>query len=91
MPQNIFNTYDGCTNFWQWGTEQKMIVLDEENAEVHFSNRNMTHSVNRDVYKEQDDVMSKEDKANFDFAIADIKIDDIDVEELNTMLEEVLV
>ena len=50
MPQNIFKIYDGRTNFWQWDTKQKLIVLDESITEVHFSNRNMTHSIKRDVY-----------------------------------------
>lgn len=50
MPQNIFKIYGGRTNFWQWDTKQKLIVLDESITEVHFSNRNMTHSVKRDVY-----------------------------------------
>ena len=50
MPQNIFKIYDGRTNFWQWDRKQKLIVLDESITQVHFSNRNMTHSVKRDVY-----------------------------------------
>lgn len=50
MPQNIFKIYDGRTNFWQWDRKQKLIVLDETITQVHFSNRNMTHSVKRDVY-----------------------------------------
>ena len=51
MPQNIFKIYDGRTNFWQWDTKQKLIVLDENITEVHFSNRNMTHSIPRNVYE----------------------------------------
>lgn len=50
MPQNIFKIYDGRTNFWQWDTKQKLIVLDDTITQVHFSNRNMTHSIKRDVY-----------------------------------------
>ncbi len=50
MPQNIFKIYDGRTNFWQWDTKQKLIVLDNDVTEVHFSNRNMTHSVKRHIY-----------------------------------------
>lgn len=50
MPQNIFKIYDGRTNFWQWDVKQKLIVLDESITQVHFSNRNMTHSIKRDVY-----------------------------------------
>lgn len=50
MPQNIFKIYDGRTNFWQWDRKQKLVVLDDDITQVHFSNRNMTHSVKRDVY-----------------------------------------
>lgn len=50
MPQNIFKIYDGRTNFWQWDTKQKLIVLDDRITEVHFSNRNMTHSIKKEVY-----------------------------------------
>ena len=50
MPQNIFKIYDGRTNFWQWDRRQKLIVLDDTVTQVHFSNRNMTHSIKRDVY-----------------------------------------
>ena len=50
MPQNIFKIYDGRTNFWQWDTKQKLIILDDSITEVHFSNRNMTHSIRRYVY-----------------------------------------
>ena len=56
MPQNIFKIYDGRTNFWQWDTKQKLIVLDDEITQVHFSNRNMTHSIKRDVYKNKDGI-----------------------------------
>lgn len=54
MPQNIFKIYDGRTNFWQWDRKQKLVVLDEDITQVHFSNRNMTHSVKRDVYVDKD-------------------------------------
>jgi hypothetical protein len=50
MPQNIFKIYDGRTNFWQWDVKQKLIVLDDRITEVHFSNRNMSHSIKRDIY-----------------------------------------
>ena len=50
MPQNIFKIYDGRTNFWQWDTKQKLIVLDNNITEVRFSNRNMEHSKRRIVY-----------------------------------------
>lgn len=51
MPQNIFKIYDGRTNFWQWDTGQKLIVLDDSITEVHFSNRDMNHSIQRNVYE----------------------------------------
>ena len=56
MPQNIFKIYDGRTNFWQWDTKQKLIVLDERITEVRFSNRNMEHSKRRPVYTDKDGV-----------------------------------
>ena len=51
MPQNIFKIYDDKTNFWQWDTRQKLIVLDERITEVHFSNRDMSHSITKQVYE----------------------------------------
>ena len=54
MPQNIFKIYDGRTNFWQWDTKQKLIVLDSRITEVRFSNRNMEHSKRRPVYTDND-------------------------------------
>ena len=54
MPQNIFKIYNGRTHFWQWDKKQKLIVLDETITEVHFSNRNMTHSIKRKVYVDAD-------------------------------------
>lgn len=54
MPQNIFKIYDGRTNFWQWDTKQKLIVLDDSITEVRFSNRNMEHSKRRPVYTDND-------------------------------------
>ena len=56
MPQNIFKIYDGRTNFWQWDTKQKLIVLDERVTEVRFSNRNMEHSKRRPVYSDNNGV-----------------------------------
>ena len=56
MPQNIFKIYDGRTSFWQWDRNQKLIVLNDAITEVHFSNRNMTHSIKKDVYKDNDGV-----------------------------------
>ena len=53
MSQNIFKIYGGRTNFWQWDRKQKLIVLDEAVTQVHFSNRDMTHSVKRDVYEDK--------------------------------------
>lgn len=54
MPQNIFKIYDGRTNFWQWDTKQKLIILDDSITEVRFSNRNMEHSKRRIVYTDND-------------------------------------
>ena len=56
MPQNIFRIHDGRTNFWQWDTKQKLIVLDDRITEVRFSNRNMEHSKRRPVYTDNDGV-----------------------------------
>ena len=53
MPQNIFKIYDGRTNFWQWDTKQKLIVLDDRITEVRFSNSNMEHSKRRPVYTDK--------------------------------------
>ena len=50
VAQNIFKIFDGRTNFWQWDTKQKLIVLDDTITEVRFSNRNMEHSKRRPVY-----------------------------------------
>jgi len=54
MPDKIFKIHDGRTNFWQWDTQQKLIVLDENITEVRFSNRNMDHSKRRIVYTDND-------------------------------------
>ena len=51
MKENIFKIYNGRTNFWQWDTNQKLIVLDESVTEVHFSNRDMNHSITKNVYE----------------------------------------
>ena len=56
MSNNIFKIYDGRTNFWQWDTKQKLIVLDERVTEVRFSNRNMEHSKRRPVYTNNDGI-----------------------------------
>jgi hypothetical protein len=56
VPQNIFKIYDGRTNFWQWDTKQKLIVLDNRITEVRFSNRNMEHSKRRIVYTDKNGV-----------------------------------
>lgn len=52
MPQNIFKIFDGRTNFWQWDTRQRLVVLDDTITEVHFSNRDMSHSITRQVYEQ---------------------------------------
>ena len=51
MKENIFKIYDGRTNFWQWDTGQKLIVLDDSVTEVHFSNNDMSYSVQRGIYE----------------------------------------
>lgn len=56
MSQNVFKIYDGRTNFWQWDTKQKLIVLDDRVTEVRFSNRNMEHSKRRIVYTDNDGI-----------------------------------
>ena len=45
MSKNIFKIYDGRTNFWQWDTNQRLIVLDEDVDQVHYSNRNMNYTI----------------------------------------------
>ena len=56
MSENVFKIYDGRTNFWQWDTKQKLIVLDDRVTEVRFSNRDMEHSKRRPVYTDKDGV-----------------------------------
>ena len=56
VAQNIFKIFDGRTNFWQWDTKQKLIVLDDTITEVRFSNRDMEHSKRRPVYTDKDGV-----------------------------------
>lgn len=56
MSQNIFKIHDGRTNFWQWDTKQKLIVLDDSITEVRFSNRDMEHSKRRPVYTDKDGI-----------------------------------
>ena len=52
--RNIFKIFDGRTSFWQWDVGQKLIVLDDSVTEVHFSNRDMTHSPRAQVYTMED-------------------------------------
>lgn len=54
MIQNVFKIYDGRTNFWQWDTNQKLIVLDKRITEVHFSNKSMSQSIRKEVYVDED-------------------------------------
>lgn len=56
MSENVFKIYDGRTNFWQWDTKQKLIVLDDRITEVRFSNRDMEHSKRRPVYTDNNGV-----------------------------------
>lgn len=53
MPQqNIFEIYDGRTSFWQWDTGQKLVVLNDDVDQVHFSNRTINYAIIKEVYKE---------------------------------------
>lgn len=54
MSQNIFKIYDGRMYFDQWDTKQKLIVLNNTIEEVHFSNKNMVHSIPAAVQIEND-------------------------------------
>ena len=54
MPQNIFKIYDGRNSFWQWDTDQKLIVLDATIDKVHFSNKYMRRAFTKDVYVDAD-------------------------------------
>lgn len=54
MPQNIFKIYGGANSFWQWETDQKLIVLDETIDKVHFSNKYMRRAFTSDVYVDAD-------------------------------------
>jgi hypothetical protein len=56
MPHTLLDIYDGRSDFWQWDTGQKLIVLDESVTEVHFSNRSMEHSKKKTVYTDKDGV-----------------------------------
>lgn len=51
MQKRVFKIFDGRTQFWQWDTKQKLIVLDDSVTEVHFSNKGMKHSLARNVYE----------------------------------------
>lgn len=54
MPRNIFKIYDGRNYFWQWDTNQKLIVLDDSIDKVHFFNKDMEHSIPKDVFVDKD-------------------------------------
>lgn len=54
MPRNIFKIYDGRNYFWQWDTNQKLIVLDDTVDEVHFFNKDMAHAIPKDVCIDKD-------------------------------------
>ena len=54
MSQNLFKIYDGRNYFWQWDTNQKLIVLDDTVDEVHFFNKDMAHSIKKDVCVDND-------------------------------------
>jgi hypothetical protein len=48
----MFKIYDGRSHFYQWDTNQKLIVEDSSITEVHFCNRTDECSLVREVYKE---------------------------------------
>ena len=50
MLQKTFKIYDGRNNFWQWDTQQKLIVLDDRITEVRFSSKDMRTSKRRLTY-----------------------------------------
>lgn len=56
MSQNIFKIYDGRTNFWQWDTKQKLIVLDNRITEVRFFNGSTAHSKRKPIYTDSSGV-----------------------------------
>ena len=57
MSQNIFKIYDGRTNFWQWDTGQKLIVLGSSIDQVHFAHKDMTHALKENVYMDDNGLM----------------------------------
>ena len=55
MPHNnLLEIYDGRSAFWQWDTGQKLKVLDKTIDQVHFSNKNLTYAIIKEVYIEND-------------------------------------
>ena len=54
MPQDLLQIYDGRPGFWQWDTGQKLIVLDKTIDQIHFSNKNMTTAIIKEVYVNED-------------------------------------
>lgn len=54
MINNAFKIYDGRTNFWQWDTKQKLIVLDDQIFEVRFANKDSKIAERRFVYTSED-------------------------------------
>ena len=54
MLQDVFEIYDGRNSFWQWDTGQKLIVLNDEIDQVHFSNKDMTYAIIKEVYVDSD-------------------------------------
>lgn len=56
MPQNLFKIYGNRNYFWQWDTNQKIIVLDDTVDQVHFSNKDMAHAISQDVYDYHDNL-----------------------------------
>lgn len=56
MINNAFKIYDGRTNFWQWDTKQKLIVLDDKIFEVRFANKDSKVAERKFVYTNEDGV-----------------------------------
>ena len=57
MPHNnLLEIYDGRSAFWQWDTGQKLRVLDKTIDQVHFSNKDLTYAIVKEVYVDDDGV-----------------------------------
>ena len=50
----LLEIYDGRKSFYQWDTNQRLIVHDDTITQVHFANKGMTHSLVTEVYQDTD-------------------------------------